>query len=380
MAICTTCRGSGKNILSKTCSSCTGSQKIQCVYCKGTGKQMIVMTCNPCKGSGLLQCNFCNGSGLQSEITTCSACAGTGIIADSIIASITPLKKGQINSLRKRWMVATFFGLFLADSIAGAVQGFLGDEILTATLIGGITGGLSEFFIGGFGAVVGVLLARNITNQQTPAKNNSSRPKLSDILGGLFGYIVGEVISTGIQNTLEPRIGESFLTVIVASSLIGGALSGIILASIQWKVINNEMKEIGLDEKFFSWTLATMAGSILYMLTSNIIYIFTNANEISSIIISLAFVGISVGCLLTFGQWLFLRKHFNNAAEWITSGFKGGLIGGVLGSLLTAWALENNAPPVISFLTWRVSVFLMIAYFNSLIHENLLPNTTTRTV
>lgn len=103
-AVCGACSGAGTHTTTydcgacdsgtKHCTSCQGSQYIDCGQCGGNGTVTVngeEQTCNLCEGAGNYPCRSCGGSGTEScwycggdgeheQVVTCWACGGDGSV------------------------------------------------------------------------------------------------------------------------------------------------------------------------------------------------------------------------------------------------------------------------------------------------------------
>jgi hypothetical protein len=134
--------------------------------------------------------------------------------------------------------------------------------------------------------------------------------------------IVGECIGVGII-AVTSAIASQLTTVNTVALLhIVGALEGTALGLTQWLVLRRYVKHVGW------WILATVIGAIaawLVGLQATVILILLFSNSAFSVTTSAAllkavfWLGIWVGAVLGFAQWLVLRTHVRHSTLWIVA-------------------------------------------------------------
>lgn len=150
----------------------------------------------------------------------------------------------------------------------------------------------------------------------------------------VLATIVGEFIGIGMI-AVTSAIASHLTTVNTVALLhIVGALEGIALGLAQWLVLRRYVKHVGW------WILATMIGAIAAWLiglqvTVILILIFSKSAFVttSAALLKAVFgLGVWVGTVLGFSQWLVLRTHVRRGALWIVANAFAWGVG-----LLVAW-------------------------------------------
>jgi hypothetical protein len=150
---------------------------------------------------------------------------------------------------------------------------------------------------------------------------------LATVVGGFLGIAIAATTSA------VSRGFESVNT--VAPLYLIGALGGAALGLAQWLVLRRYIKHVG------GWIVATAIGSVIAWLIGlqvgvMLILIFFNGALFvatsAALLNAIFLLGIWVGTVLGFCQWLVLRTHVRNGALWIAaSALAWGL------ALLAAW-------------------------------------------
>jgi len=156
-------------------------------------------------------------------------------------------------------------------------------------------------------------------------------------LGEMIGIGLAALISWIVNNTIgEPSTTGGKVAILIAMA-IAGVLEGLSLGWFQWNVI---VKRFG-GIKVGSWITATVVVAALGWLAGSVPSMFNGpgqdvASDVSAhaeeITIGMVvwvgiIIGIIMGAMFGFAQWIVLRKHAKNAVKWIMANAIGWGIG-----------------------------------------------------
>jgi len=144
-------------------------------------------------------------------------------------------------------------------------------------------------------------------------------------LGEFLGIGVAAGIGFGVVMSLgEPdTLGEKLFVVLTA--VVSGIIEGLVTGSLQWWILREKYRSVRARNWLLYTALGAAIGWLLGMTPSTFFLGQSNASsspsEFSSALIALLAcgVGMVLGALFGFCQWLELKKHTPDAAWWIVA-------------------------------------------------------------
>jgi hypothetical protein len=172
----------------------------------------------------------------------------------------------------------------------------------------------------------------------SPPEATASRKAVSDwsvwrqwIMANAIGELIGLGCAAALGAAVISNVSDTESTVgvvVVAVVMItGGVFEGIVVGSAQWRVLRHHLPRVAGR----LWVVSTAAGAciawMIGMIPSTLMSIQSNAAssspppEISDALIYLlaAAMGLVLGPILAFMQWLVLRRHVGRAGLWIVA-------------------------------------------------------------
>ena len=149
---------------------------------------------------------------------------------------------------------------------------------------------------------------------------------LANCVGEAVGLGATALAGVGLVTTLGAQRGVVANLLLAGSAILAGTfLEGTVVGTAQWLVLRRPLPET----RWRAWVLATAAGAFLAwtlgMIPSTLINVRTDAGTqtpvdepSAAVIYGLAFLmGLLLGPVLGFAQWLVLRRHVRRASLWM---------------------------------------------------------------
>jgi hypothetical protein len=221
--------------------------------------------------------------------------------------------------------------------------------------------------------------------------NNSLSLWLRWVAANAFGELLGLGLTAAVIGLAFSRLGEAQTVAIVLSSFLiavaGGAIEATIVGLAQWWAMHPWLPAITRR----AWWLATLAGALLAyvlgFLPSTLMSLGQDASQPAAaepaqwiILLLAAVMGLVAGAVLSFAQWLVLRRNVRRAGWWITAN----MLAWMVGMPLIFWAIDaaqKIQPLALTLLMMAFFLLLTGAIVGAihglclvwLVHQNDLP-------
>lgn len=172
--------------------------------------------------------------------------------------------------------------------------------------------------------------------------------------GEFFGIALAAAIAVaGNQMVGEPSLWWQKLIVLILA-LLSGLLEGSILAWFQWRVMRKKIPSLPLRRWWRNTVLIALAGWFLGMLPS-LLLAGTEPEAAGAsfdpawwvILITAGSMGLLLGALFGWAQWLELKKHLARAASWVGLNALGWLFGMIFIFIAATWPDTTTPVPYI---------------------------------
>jgi hypothetical protein len=149
---------------------------------------------------------------------------------------------------------------------------------------------------------------------------------LANSVGEAVGLGATALVGVGLVTTLGTEAGAAAILLAAGVAILAGTfLEGTVIGTAQWLVLRRPLRGM----RWRTWVLATAAGAFvawtLGMVPSTLMNVGTDAGTAApadepsaAVIYGLAFLmGLLLGPILGFAQWLVLRRHVRRASLWM---------------------------------------------------------------
>jgi hypothetical protein len=168
------------------------------------------------------------------------------------------------------------------------------------------------------------------------------------VIANALGELFGLGLTFGVAVFLFTRIGDNGSVLVIlltfTAAVASGALEATIVGLAQWSAMHPWFRGISR----FSWWLATMIGAliayVLGYLPSTLMNLGEEVSEAAPmveppqyvILLLAAGMGLVGGTVLSFAQWMVLRRHVTGAGIWVPAN----MLAWMLGMPVIFWGID----------------------------------------